>query len=439
MGHQVILNSNMTKLTPFRKKAASTLLQKASQNRKRKVTLILTSSAATWPSVSTILPELLTGIQDLINNIKTWNVLDHRVTAKRFEKDDFWIFPIGSVQMPILNWLSRSYKVPGDRPPAIFYLNGEGAKLAYHLWHFRKVFRPEDLWVVSCEAEKKLIDHWFPGNRRTVVAYYPVAREFRPSQSLEEKLKLRRKLNLPAREKILLYAGRISQQKNIIELFNLLQTQKKMKLLICGDIDSLGIPHLERAHRMHLAHLLMTEIGRRQISHRVEFRPYQSQIELQKIMRACDFQVSLSAHYGEDFGYSILQGLASGLKTILSRWGGHQNWSFLNEQVQWIDLDWSEEKDVGKPILKQNFRISNEHAPSFRVMYQPKVKKQLHELLNQMDSRLSLNSEHIDISTHPELDSYWESIAKKPRTFMFRSAKDRLFQKVIKAYQGHDF
>ncbi|MDO9183102.1 MAG: glycosyltransferase [Bacteriovorax sp.] len=398
-----------------------------------KISIISPNGPASWPSVAIIHPELISILKSISKQTEVFNILENKLPSL---KDDLWIFPAGSVQIPVLMWLANCFKNPLNRPPAIFIFGGEATKLGYHLWHFRGLFRPEDLWVVACQAEKELLDYWFPGNNRTHVLYHPVSNHFKPAKDKSEVLRLRQKLKIPPNKKVMLYAGRLSQQKNILALLDLLELHKNLNLLVCGDIDSVGIPHLESSKRIHVANALLVEIGKRGLTKRIEFRAFQSQSELKNIMKACDYQVSLSAHYGEDFGYSIVQGLACGLKTIISNWGGHRNWKYLEEKnaVSFVELDWSNGQDVGVPDLATLNNLPKKSPLNFHKNYNKEIKEQLKKIVE----FALFQREYSGILALPELVDFWEESARSSKGFLFSSSENKLFQKVVKGYQGQN-
>lgn len=394
------------------------------------VSVILPKIVAPWPSVAIIQPEIVALLKESLETVTVVNILE---STKPSLSDDFWIFPLGTVQVPVLVWLSNCFAAPMDRPPSIFFFGGEGAKLGYHIWHFRKIFRPDDLWVVSCQAEKDLLDHWFPGNSRTVIVYYPVAKDFNLPSSNAERVAARKKFSLDQGEKYVLYAGRLSQQKNILELLDFLKMHKDLRLLVCGDIDSVGVPHLADSRREHLANRLLTEIGVNGLSSRVEFLPYQAQSELRQIMKACDYQISLSAHYGEDFGYSLAQGFSCGLKTVLTDWGGHRNWKALEGtgSVGFVELNWEGGVDVGKPLLSTLTTLP-QMSPTADTLgqYRELVRSQFDALFAARDFPPKA------VEVHQELAAFWDRQAKTQSAALFPSVEHKLFKTVVAAYQG---
>ena len=396
------------------------------------ISLLCVNGPSNWPSLSNVAPELISSLKSIFPQLKTFNIFDG---IKPNISDQCWIFPVGMVQTDHLKWLRETFKTPYSRPRIIFFLGGEGAKLGHHLHFFKDVFRIDDEWVVSAQVEHKIINNFFPSNNRTHVLYYPVAKKFQPLKNLAEKKSLRQKINLPLSKKILVYAGRISAQKNIIELLSILEKFKNLHLVVCGEVDSLGVPHLNVGPTPHLPPILVKEIARRKLSNRVEFRGFLSQDDMRKVMQASDYQVSLSAHYGEDFGYSIAQGLACGLKTILSHWGGHLNWkAFFNPtQLTYIDLDWANGQVIGKPLLEKNWELPIKSSLDFNKSYREHFRTSLLKIIFESDYK----NRSAVINVSPVLENFWKQMIQNPRSHLFLTTDDECFKIVRDAYNGN--
>jgi hypothetical protein len=393
------------------------------------ISMLTVNGPSTWPSVGLVSSELKKSIKSLYPQVKEYKILE---STKRPVKDDLWIVPVGLVHHQLMKWLKDNFKTPYLRPRIIFFLGGEGAKLCYNLFFFKDLFRVDDEWVVSSYVEKNLLDFYFPGNHRTHVLFYPVAKKFQPLKSSTEKRALRKKLELPLAKTLMLYAGRISVQKNIFSMLDMLEQNKEIFLVVCGDVDSLGLPHFESDTKVHLPILIVEEIAKRKLGARIEFRNFLSQDELLKTMQACDYQVSMSAHYGEDFGYSVAQGLATGLKTVLTHWGGHLNWKtfFKEDQLTYIGLDWDENPKMGKPKFSK-LKLPNKSKVDFQKSYQKLFKVELERIIKNRDLALR----KIELVVNKELSEYWSELRKSPRSSMYLSSEDVQFKNVVKFYR----
>jgi hypothetical protein len=397
-----------------------------------KVSFLTVNAPSSWPSAGLVSKELRKSIEAIFPQIKDCKILE---TKKPSITDDLWIIPMGIAHTHTLHWLKTNFKSPYHRPRILFFLGGEGAKLCYNLYFFKDLFRLEDEWIVASHVEKKLLDNFFKNNNRTHVLFYPISKNFIPLKPAVEKKSLRKKLNLPQSKKIILYAGRISLQKNVLYLLDILEKFNDLHLIICGDVDSLGLPHFNSGAKVHLPTLLLEELSRRKLSERIEFRNFLSQEDLKKVMQACDYQVSLSAHYGEDFGYSIAQGLGCGLKTILSHWGGHTNWKdyFNSQELTYVELDWKKDPSMGVPVLKNLLKLPINSKINFSLEYKKAFKEKFQKIISNSDFK----NRSVQLIASESLKKYWDEIQKKPRDSMFLDSKDDAFKVVVDTYLGN--
>jgi hypothetical protein len=124
----------------------------------------------------------------------------------------------------------------------------------------------------------------------------------------------------------LVYAGRITPQKNVLELMQAFLTTKQW-----GDVGQLHLAGQfhDRGYHFHsrlvdLADFERTFHGLVQNSAgSILYHGALSQDELTKLFGQCRHVVSLSTYHDEDYGLSVAQAMATGCAPILSDWGGH--------------------------------------------------------------------------------------------------------------------
>lgn len=132
----------------------------------------------------------------------------------------------------------------------------------------------------------------------------------------------------------IVYAGRITLQKNILPVMNKFNQARKirpeLKLHIAGDFHDRGFPlhglrmSLESYKTDFFKAITDSDGG-------IVYHGQLTQAELLKLNSTCDYTMSMSVHHDEDFGVSIAQGLAQGLVPILSDWGGHPDFARVVE------------------------------------------------------------------------------------------------------------
>lgn len=159
----------------------------------------------------------------------------------------------------------------------------------------------------------------------------------------------RKKHNLNPEDIALIYTGRISPQKNILELIQVFHEtkknlcNKKVKLFLYGNIDEFEAPTFyEKKYRpgeyfQQLKNLLASDSD-------VIFRPRTNQAELKRAYAGCDLFISLSLYHDEEFGYSPIEALINGTPVILSDWGGFRDLKNLglNHSVNMIPVEFHE-------------------------------------------------------------------------------------------------
>lgn len=125
----------------------------------------------------------------------------------------------------------------------------------------------------------------------------------------------------------MLYAGRITEQKNTLALM-----QSFHKICRLFDLDftlNIAGDFHERGHHLHgfktdNYHDACESIM--QQSPYIKYHGNLSQIDLHELYHSTNISVSLSTYHDEDFGLSIAQALLYGHKVVLSDWGGHGNY-----------------------------------------------------------------------------------------------------------------
>jgi glycosyltransferase involved in cell wall biosynthesis len=231
---------------------------------------------------------------------------------------DVWILPYGAAGQGGLRHVAECRRHLGSSGPRLIaMLNGEGARGAAYLHSSPGSVRGGDLLVVPGRAEERLLRSFLPefaGMRTVPFAVGPGWVLDRPRRR-------------PARPRVFLYAGRLSWQKNVDLLIDafvpVARDDRGVRLLIAGAVDSLGYPHLGVVPAVSYAAHLAKVIARRRLEGRVEFLGPLGPERLRAAFDEADAQVSLSTHFGEEFGYSVAQGLARGVPALLTAWGGH--------------------------------------------------------------------------------------------------------------------
>jgi glycosyltransferase involved in cell wall biosynthesis len=184
---------------------------------------------------------------------------------------------------------------------------------------------PNDSFVTNCTVERELLLMAFgkQANVHSIPLPLPAPK---PSRVNMNRSRLRRELGIGHDEKVILYSGRISVQKNIHGLIacvkRMLPDFPTLRLIVAGAADEIGFPRLKNQNKHRYIHELSTLVTSLHLEERVTFVGHLSQENLAAYMAASDVHASLSLHSGEDFGYSIAQGLVLDRPSVITRWGG---------------------------------------------------------------------------------------------------------------------
>ncbi len=297
---------------------------------KKKVPFVLLSRGPTiWRSFDQILPCLCqVWLKNGVREVGLW--MPNPTLSRQWLEDARYrtqclIFPPGSLKYNGLRILSYLRTKVGLRVPAIIMATTNQSAGIRRLAKYQDILTNKDCIVVNCTAEKRLLTAAFSNQAKVVSIPLPLAEvRGRPST---KKIRQQKKLGLgfDPKNPLIIYAGRITVQKNIHALLwvfsHVLKTLPKAQLSILGEIDNVGLSQSVSSEGNY-AIALTKLINRLGIGHAVRFEGHLDQKDLKEFFLACDAQVSLTVFPGEDFGYSIAQGLGFGVPTLVTAWGG---------------------------------------------------------------------------------------------------------------------
>lgn len=187
-------------------------------------------------------------------------------------------------------------------------------------------------FVAASEAQKKVVESLLGLEDTECVKWIPF-----PVNTNEYNFKnisrnrVLKKFKIDSRKKIFIYAGRISAQKNIIEMIHYFKEYNKCiggsaVLVLCGPIDDLGVPYLAKLPvPLSYANKFAQLIDEKEIV----YLGNKDQKELADLYRCADIYLSLSTHNDEDYGMSPAEALCCGTSCILSAWGGYRSFKKL--------------------------------------------------------------------------------------------------------------
>ncbi|MBC7713627.1 MAG: glycosyltransferase family 4 protein [Rhizobacter sp.] len=160
--------------------------------------------------------------------------------------------------------------------------------------------------------------------------------------SKDERIQIRTRMGLKDDDKLLIYTGRISTQKNIPLISNFFSglNQKKTKLLIIGSTDDFEGGTVGESVPLGTNYQVMNEIEKNSNVIWLENIPGS---ELYKYLSAADLYLSFSLFHDEDFGCAPVEALMTGTPALLTSWGGYKAY-YSPEFVHLIDVQFKDKK-----------------------------------------------------------------------------------------------
>ncbi|MCM2277012.1 MAG: glycosyltransferase family 4 protein [Oligoflexia bacterium] len=187
-------------------------------------------------------------------------------------------------------------------------------------------------FLCASPRQTKLVGGFLGAGDTNAVRYSPFAvdcEEWRFEEG--ERTRTRAALEIRENQRLILYSGRISLQKNVIRLIRefaelVRQGDQSSLLGLIGPFDDrdgislkLNTPFGYMFHKIQLALRELSDNTRS----RIRFFEPRIGDELRELYCAADVFASLSLYHDEDFGMAPGEALATGLPAILSDWGGY--------------------------------------------------------------------------------------------------------------------
>lgn len=198
------------------------------------------------------------------------------------------------------------------------------------------------LFAVASDAQKRLLSGFLPNKAPEIVrCFFPLDSEdyFYDEKTREEERAFHQ---IDSNEKVFIYTGRISLQKNVEALLKEFislakkHPETKSRLWIVGNFDDSGAEVFGvKTYHGYLFSKFESLLSRlpQDVRSRIVFFGHRSKSEVRKLLCASDVFCSLSLFHDDDYGMSPAEALACGVPCILTAWGGYS--SFLSYHSEW--------------------------------------------------------------------------------------------------------
>ena len=285
--------------------------------------ILLTSEADDQDSVTKISHNLAQLYSKLFSNIKTVPIENVRLDKSAIRY--IVIHPL-VVTHPLFHQLLETSNPLSE---FVFHLFGDYTrKSSFYLKLENALLGKKITWVTASTSFKKLVEKTLKQASVSLLPFPLDLNSFQVSEKL--RLQTREQLGLQTTDKLFLYSGRLSPQKNIIQLIeefhNWHAENTRFHLALIGHLDHFENPtFFEKKYRPGEYFFELSTLLKKLNNKNIHIIEHSTHSKLNAYYNAADLFMSFSLYHDEDYGYSPLEALASGCPCLLTRWCGFKD------------------------------------------------------------------------------------------------------------------
>lgn len=167
--------------------------------------------------------------------------------------------------------------------------------------------------------------------------------------TLREKFRTER--NILDDEYVFCYVGRISLQKNVINVIEhfaraCTYLNGKCRLYLAGPIDEIALPFFDYSPPQGFYQsALLNKISSlpTEVQERIEYVGSLGHTEVLELFNGSDCHLSFSLYHDEDFGMGIIEGLFTGIPSIITNWGGYADFDVDQPNLKYLPVKLSDD------------------------------------------------------------------------------------------------
>lgn len=316
-----------------------------------RIVILKTEQNYVWTSMQEILPAIenlwLDASKDISSIVELINVdcskpLQHKNSL--FSAD---LIIVTAFNADIANFLAFTRKALNNLSPWIFYLHGLATFGMWPAFIFglRDCFLKHDKFIGTCPGDQHCLAEVFEDFHYDQIPFYLLPIKEQKIELTENKINFH-------------YMGRISPQKNIIDMIKglalFLKIEPETTLHIFGEEDHLGHPNMGIEEKNYFKKIKL-KIDELNIKDHIKFYGKVKREQLQYLLNTLNpqsnFFISCTSHSDENFGMAAFRALKSNWSCLLSSWGGHKNFlKYYKNQTTSLKLSF----ENGKPFVDKN-------------------------------------------------------------------------------------
>ena len=217
----------------------------------------------------------------------------------------------------------------GSRTPMLLPSYGIGTRAFFSLYELRHLMQRGDSFICPSSPDlSAATSHIIQDDISFFLIPYPLKHDFLEERSSINATEIFKAYGVAVneQERILIYAGRMNQQKNVHILLRMFKSllglyKSPIRLVCIGSEDTSGFPEMRwftEGYESEI-HEQVYQLG---LQEHVSFIPRVQIQAMPDIYRASDIHVSCSTFRTEDFGFTPIEAMFCGIPTVGTNWGG---------------------------------------------------------------------------------------------------------------------
>jgi glycosyltransferase involved in cell wall biosynthesis len=219
----------------------------------------------------------------------------------------------------------RSRERLDRQPPMIGLLFGVMSRGGGELPRIYRYLKSTDVLVGHCSGEVEIAARFFMNGETRILPFTFDESTFHPvEESQRQALKV--ELGFQKDDKILLYAGRMTLEKNLhtqLRILSILQQLfPNLHLVIAGELEN--VPFREfGVYSVDIMSVINRPLSELRLdTERIHFVGEKNPAQVRDFYRIADALVNLTLHHDENFGFAQVEAMACGTPVIGTKWGG---------------------------------------------------------------------------------------------------------------------